>query len=405
MTAPLAGTIVLDFSRVLAGPHCGRALSDLGARVIKIEPPAGDLTRFCYPRRNSISSYFAQQNTGKDNISLDFTNPEAKELVFGLVEKADVLIENFRPDVMGRLGFGYDDLAAINPRLIYASSNGYGTGTRWERRRAYAPVIGAETGLIRSQGDARDGRYFNDRHSHADVYTALELTVAVLAALNQRHVTGRGQRVEVTMAQTMLYVNEHAHDALWDEPVPAGVIRSFQPGDYQVLRLADGSSVIVSGHPAEAGTFEFFMKAIGREDAIDDPRFADVASRAANLDAINEMLREHALTIADAETYEEILSEYSLAVGQLRTVREFTDSEWADETGAIVEVSDRGEGTIRIPQAPWRFSDGPDVGIHGTPRYRGEDNRTVLAEFLGLDDAELDRLAESGVLSAHMPRR
>ena len=405
MTAPLDGIVVLDFSRVLAGPHCGRALSDLGARVIKIEPPAGDLTRFCYPRRNSISSYFAQQNTGKDNISLDMTNAAAKELILGLVAKADVLIENFRPDVMGRLGLGYDDLAAVNPRLVYASSNGYGTGTRWERRRAYAPVIGAETGLIRSQGDARDGRYFNDRHSHADVYTALELTVAVLAALNQRHVTGRGQRVEVTMAQTMLYVNEHAHDALWDEPVPAGVIRSFQPGDYQVLKVGDGSSVVVSGHPAEAGTFEFFMRAIGREDAIDDPRFADMASRAEHLGAINEMLRDHAQQVPDAETYEQIMSQHSLAVGKVRTVREFTDSEWAAETGAIVSVSDRGEGEMRIPQAPWRFSDGPDVGIHGTPRYRGEDNRTILREFLNLGDDELDRLEADGVLSSHLPRR
>ncbi len=405
MTAPLDGIVVLDFSRVLAGPHCGRALSDLGARVIKIEPPAGDLTRFCYPRRNSVSSYFAQQNTGKDNISLDLSNPEAREIILGLVARADVLIENFRPDVMGRMGLGYDELSAVNPRLVYASSNGYGTGTRWERRRAYAPVVGAETGLIRSQGDARDGRYFNDRHSHADVYTALELTVAVLAALNQRHTTGRGQRVEVTMAQTMLYVNEHAHDALWDEPVPAGVIRSFQPGDYQVLEVADGSSVLVSGHPAEAGTFEFFMRAIGRTDAIDDPRFADVASRVENLPAINEMLLEHARTVPDAETYEAILSQHSLAVGKLRTTREFTDSDWAAETGAIVEVSDRGDGMIRIPQAPWRFSDGPDVGIHGEPRYRGEDNRAVLTEFLGLDDAELDRLAAAGVLSSHMPRR
>ena len=255
MTAPLDGIVVLDFSRVLAGPHCGRALADLGARVIKIEPPAGDLTRFCYPRRNSISSYFAQQNTGKDNISLDLTKPEATDIILGLVEHADVVVENFRPGVMKRLGLDYERLSAIRPELVYASSNGYGTGTSWEKRRAYAPVIGAETGLIKSQGDARDGRYFNDRHSHADVYTALELTVAVLAGLNHRHTTGRGQQVEVTMAQTMLYVNEHTHDALWDEPVPEGVIRSFQPGDYQVLELGDGSSIIVSGHPAEAGTY------------------------------------------------------------------------------------------------------------------------------------------------------
>ncbi len=405
MAAPLDGIVVLDFSRVLAGPHCGRALADLGARVIKIEPPAGDLTRFCYPRRNSISSYFAQQNTGKDNISLDLTRPEATDIILGLVERADVLIENFRPGVMKRLGLDYERLSAIRPELVYASSNGYGTGTSWEKRRAYAPVIGAETGLIKSQGDARDGRYFNDRHSHADVYTALELTVAVLAGLNHRHTTGRGQQVEVTMAQTMLYVNEHTHDALWDEPVPEGVIRSFQPGDYQVLELGDGSSIIVSGHPAEAGTFEFFMRAIGREDAIDDPRFTDIASRRKNLADINQMLADHAKTIPDAVTYEEILSQHNLAVGQIRTVREFAESEWSTETGAIVEVSDRGDGVVKIPQAPWKFSDGPDVGIHGTPRYRGEDNRTVLSELLGLDDATLAQLEENGVLSSHVPRR
>ena len=405
MAAPLDGIVVLDFSRVLAGPHCGRALADLGARVIKIEPPAGDLTRFCYPRRNSISSYFAQQNTGKDNISLDLTRPEATDIILGLVERADVLIENFRPGVMKRLGLDYERLSAIRPELVYASSNGYGTGTSWEKRRAYAPVIGAETGLIKSQGDARDGRYFNDRHSHADVYTALELTVAVLAGLNHRHTTGRGQQVEVTMAQTMLYVNEHTHDALWDEPVPEGVIRSFQPGDYQVLELGDGSSIIVSGHPAEAGTFEFFMRAIGREDAIDDPRFTDIASRRKNLAEINQMLADHAKTIPDAVTYEEILSQHNLAVGQIRTVREFAESEWSTETGAIVEVSDRGDGVVKIPQAPWKFSDGPDVGIHGTPRYRGEDNRTVLSDLLGLDDATLAQLEENGVLSSHVPRR
>jgi len=405
MTAPLDGIVVLDFTRVLAGPHCSRALSDLGARIIKIEPPAGDLTRFCHPRRNSVSSYFAQQNTGKDNISLDLSNPEAREIILGLVARADVLIENFRPDVMGRMGLGYDTLAEINPRLVYASSNGYGTGTSWERRRAYAPVIGAETGLTRSQGDARDGRYFNDRHSHADVYTALELTIAVLAALNQRHVTGRGQRVEVTMAQTMLYVNEHTHDALWDEPVPQGVIRSFQPGDYRILTTGDGSPVLVSGHPAEAGTFEFYMRGIGREDLIGDPRYGDVASRLERLSEINDLLEAHAATVPNPEAYEEIMAAVGLAVGRVRTVREFAETEWAAETGAVVEVSDRGDGVIRIPQAPWRFSDGPDVGIHGEPRYRGEDNRTVLREFLGLDDAELDRLAAAGVLSAHMPRR
>ena len=131
MTSPLAGVRVLDLTRVLSGPHCTRMLRDMGAEVIKIEPPAGDLTRFSSPRRNGLSSYFVQQNTGKANISIDLATPDGVAVMLELVEHADVLVENYRPGVMTRLGLGADVVRARNPRLIYASLSGYGQTGPW----------------------------------------------------------------------------------------------------------------------------------------------------------------------------------------------------------------------------------------------------------------------------------
>lgn len=403
MTTPLEGLRVLDLTRVLSGPHCTRMLTDLGAEVIKVEPPAGDLTRFAAPRINSLSTYFVQQNTGKRNLSLDLGSPEAVELLLRLAEHCDVLIENFRPGVMDRMGLGYETVAARAPRIVYASITGYGTTGPWVRRRAYAPVVGAETGLTKAQGDARGGQYANDPHSHADVYTSLETCSGILAALYQRERTGRGQWIDVSMAQTMMYVNEHLHDALWDGEVGPEVIRSFRPGDYVVVEVANGEQVVVAGHPAERGTFEFFMAAMGREDLLEDERFATVGSRLAHFDELRAEIAAFARTVPDGEAFEEVFSQHQLAVGVLRSAREIADSEWAVAREAVVEVSDRGGGTVRIPNAPWRFSDAPDVGVHGEPRYRGEDNRTLLTELLGLDDAELDRLEHDGVLTSRGP--
>jgi CoA:oxalate CoA-transferase len=403
MTAPLDGLRVLDLTRVLSGPHCTRMLADLGAEVIKVEPPAGDLTRFSNPRVNSLATYFIQQNTGKRNVSLDFSRPEGVELLLRLAERCDVLIENFRPGVMERNGLGYDVVAARNPRLVYASLTGYGSTGPWVHRRAYAPVVGAETGLTKSQGDARDGVYVNDPHSHGDVYTSLETAAGILAALYQRERTGRGQWVDVSMAQTLLYVDEHLHDALWDGDVDPNWLRSFRPGDYAVVTVANGETVVVSGHPAERGTFDRFAAAMDRLDLLDDPRLAEVSGRLEHLDVLHEAIAAYAASVPDAHTFEERFAEFELAVGVLRSAREICDTDWARERAVVVEVTDRGGGTVRVPNAPWRFSDGPDVGVHGVPKYRGEDNRSVLTELLGLGDDEVDRLDRAGVLSSRVP--
>ena len=399
---PLEGVRVLDFTRVLAGPHATRMLCDLGAEVIKVEPPVGDLTRFGQPRLNSLATYFIQQNVGKLNVSLDLDDDRGVDIARRLADVSDVVIENFRPGVMARLGLGYDTLSARNTRLIYASISGYGATGPWVDRRAYAPVVNAEAGLTKHQGDVRGGQYANDPFSHGDVYTGMETAAAILAALLQRERTGRGQHIDVSMAETLLYVNEHAHDQLWQGEVPSDWIRSFQPADYPVLTTQDGSVVVVSGHPASKTNFAWFCAAMGRNDLANDPRFVDVSTRLAHLAEFLALLQEWAAGVPNAEEIERIFAQHNLATGRLRSVGELAETPWARERGAIAEVSDRRDGTVRIPQSPWKFSDA-DVRIRGVPKYRGEDNRDVLRELLGLDDATITELERDGVASSHLP--
>ena len=401
---PLEGIRVLDFTRVLSGPHATRMLSDLGAQVIKVEPPMGDMTRFTMPRVNSLSSYFIQQNVGKQNISLDMTKPQAVKLLKNLVSHCDVVIENFRPGVMHKMGLDYETLSQLNPRLIYTSITGYGATGPWTTRRAYAPVVNAESGITKHQGDVRGGQYANDPHSHGDVYTALEAASAILAALYQREHTGVGQYIDVSMAETMLYVNEHAHNQMWTGVEPDGEIRSFQPADYPVLTVADGSMVVVSGHPAERGTFDFFVAAMQQPELLSDPRFSDVAMRLAHLGELMEIMKAWAKTVATSEEIENQFSQHQLAVGRLRSVGDLAETQWAHEREAVVEVSDRGDGTVRIPNSPWHFS-GSDTSIRGEAKYRGEDNRAIFSEITGLSSEEIAQLENDGVLLSRGPSK
>ena len=399
---PLEGVRVLDFTRVLSGPHATRMLVDLGAEVIKVEPPAGDLTRFATPRINSQSSYFTQQNVGKKNISLDMTKPQAVEILKLLIARCDVVIENFRPGVMKKMGLDYESLSAANPRLIYASISGYGATGPWVTRRAYAPVVNAETGVTKHQGDVRGGQYANDPHSHGDVYTALEASAAVLAALYQREHTQCGQYIDISMAETMLYVNEHAHNHLWDDDVPEGTIRSFQPADYPVLTVADGSMVVVSGHPAEKGTFDFFVGAMEKPELLADARFVDIEQRLQHFGELMAIMLQWATTIPTADEIEARLAKNQLACGRLRSVRELAETDWADSRDAIVNVDNRGTGTLRLPNSPWHFS-GSDTSTRGVAQYRGEDNREVFSHIVGLDDAMIETYEREKILISRGP--
>lgn len=401
---PLEGIRVLDFTRVLSGPHCTRMLSDLGAEVIKLEPPEGDLTRFAFPRVGSMSTYFAQQNIGKQNISMDLKKPEAIALTKQLVSHCDIVVENFRGGVMDKLGIGYEVLSAINPRLIYAAISGYGNSGPWMHRRAYASVVNAETGLTGIQAKARGVEPTNDPHSHADVYTGMETASAILAALYQRTTTGMGQYIDVSMAQTMLYVNEHVQNELFDRPVPSDQIRSFQPGDYPIMKTADGRDVVVSGHPAERGTFDLFVDAMQRQDLMTDPRFIDVESRLENFDELGSIIRNWAATISDPEAMEEIMSKSGLAMGNLREMEELAATDWAIARNVLIDADDRAGDTFRVPNSPWVFS-GSDTSTRGIPKFRGEDNAKVLNGLLGTAPEEVERLTATGVLSIRLPKK
>ncbi len=401
---PLDGVRVLDFTRVLSGPHATRMLCDLGADVIKVEQPSGDLTRFSSPRVNSNATYFIQQNVGKRNISLDLSNPEAVALVIKLVEKCDVIIENFRPGVMKRMGLDQTTLRAVNPKIIYASITGYGNTGPWTDRRAYAPVVNAEMGLTKHQGDARGGEYANDPFSHGDVYTAVECAAAILAALYQREQTNVGQYIDLSMAQTLLYVNEHVHDALWDQPVSPDAIRSFRPQDYPVLTTKDGVTAVVSGHPAERGTFDYFVAAMQAPELLEDSRFKTVETRLANFKQLMEIIKLWASTVPTVDELENRLAKHKLAMGRLRSVSEVAQTDWAKERNAFVEISDRGTGKVKLPNSPWIFS-GSDTSTRGVAKYRGEDNTEVFSELLGLSETQIEDLYQRDILSQRGPSK
>ena len=401
---PLQGIRVLDFTRVLSGPHCTRMLCDLGAEVIKVEPPDGDLTRFAYPRVGSVSTYFTQQNAGKLNISLDLKRPEAVAIIKTIAAQCDVLVENYRAGVMDKLGLGWEDMRAVNPGLVYASISGYGSTGPWTQRRAYASVINAETGMTGIQARGHNGHLGNDPHSHGDVYTGMETAAGIIAALFQRTTTGQGQRLDVSMAQTMLYVNEHSQSELFEGEVSDNVIRSFQPGDYPVLTVGNGQDVLISGHPAEAGTFNMFLDALRMPELADDPRFADVSSRKRNMDQLLGIIRAWASSFPDADAMEKECDRAGLAFGRLRTMEELVDTDWARERNVVTRVDDRNGGSFRIPNSPWVFS-GSDTSIRGESKYRGEDNLEVLSRFCGISAEDAGRLAADGVLSSRLPRK
>ena len=332
------------------------------------------------------------------------TKPRAVELLKKLASHCDVVIENFRPGVMRKMGLDYETLSQSNPRLIYTSITGYGATGPWTVRRAYAPVVNAESGITKHQGDVRGGQYANDPHSHGDVYTALEAASAILAALYQREQTVVGQYIDVSMADTMLYVNEHAHNQMWTGIQPVGEIRSFQPADYPVLTVADGSMVVVSGHPAERGTFDFFVAAMQQPELLSDPRFSDVATRLDHFDELMDIMMAWAKTIPTSDEIENQLSQHQLAVGRLRSVGELAYTQWAYDRDAVIDVSDRGDSTVRIPNSPWHFS-GSDTTTQGDAKYRGEDNRAIFSEITGMSSEEIAQLENDGVLVSRGPSK
>jgi len=405
MDAPLKGLRVIDFTRVLAGPHCTKALRDLGADVTKIEPPAGDAGRAGVPHINQMSVYYTQQNAGKRNLSLDLNWPEARTIVADLCRDADVIVENFRPGTLSRFGLGYQQVKAFNPRVVYVSMSGYGQTGPWRNRPAFAPTVQAETGLTdilqRHYGDSL-GELRNDACSHADGYTGLQGVIAVLAALQARNSSGQGQHVDVSMAATMLSVNERAGaqlsgiDTLGEPP-------ALSAPESHIFQLPDGRQVTIAASPIYSPMFVRFSAMMRRTDLLTDPRYATAPLRRANLKALLAEVRAWVLTFTDLELLQAQVSEAGLAIGVVRTTSELAESEWAKDWGAVVEVDDRGGGTVRMPGTPWRFSES-QLPAPGIPAFQGEHNVELLEER-GVDPAVIQDLQARRVLLSRRSAR
>lgn len=381
MSAPLDGVKVVDFTRVLAGPHCTKALRDLGADVIKIEPPSGDLGRVGLPYVSGIGVYYIQQNAGKRNLSIDLNYAEAREIVTGLCRDADVIVENFRPGTLARFGFSYEQVRAYNPRIIYASLSGYGQSTSWRNRPAFAPTVQAETGLTAIVQDHFGEALVEPRGdacSHADVYTGLQGVIAVLAALNDRHRSGEGQHIDVSMAATMLSTNERA-GALLSGIDTDGEPTILSAPESHIFNMADGTRLTIAGSPIYTPMFMRYCAMMRRSDLLQDPRFATARLRRQNLAPLLAEIRAWLATFENIDQLQAQVSEGGLAVGQVRTTEEFAQSDWAREWNAIVDVDDRAGGTIRMPGNPWIFSRST-LPAPGAPAFQGEHNRDILAE-------------------------
>jgi crotonobetainyl-CoA:carnitine CoA-transferase CaiB-like acyl-CoA transferase len=349
-------------------------------------------------RRNSLSAYFVQQNVGKRNVSVDFTKAGGVELVLQLSAHVDVLLENFRPGVLDRLGLGYEHIAALNQRIIYTSISGYGQQGPWRNRPAYAPTVHAEMGWLEVVARGRDEPPIHDPQSHADVYSGVYAAGGVLAALYQRERTGVGTHIDLAMAEVLLSATEHIaaehvqtrkRPAHFDDPSP-------------IFRMRDGRYVTVSADPTPRGSFARWCTAMDRPDLGDDPRFVDDDTRREHRAALLGIIQEWVLTFEDVEALDKEMRKGNLVMGYVRTLLEAAGTDWAQARGAIVEVSDRGDGSFRVPNTPWRFSNAAS-GAHGVPAYRGEHNRDVLSELLGLTDAQIDELEGAEIISSRPP--
>ncbi len=382
MSYPLEGLKVLDFSRVLAGPFAARMLCDLGADVVKIEPPEGDVTRFWGKEIANIPGYYHQQNAGKRNICIDLRAEGAVDLVNQLVAEVDILIENYRPDVMSRLGIGYDELKQINPRLVMLSITGFGHNGPESRRATYAPVVHAEAGLIFRSHQRYQIPYHDLPLSIADTNASLHGLVGLLSAIIMRDKTGLGQHIDIAMIDATVATDDQMHYDLEDSqdtgPLPNEI---WEPPFGPVLISND---------------FRLLFRLMTTKLGLIDPSNSAMAlpekirvRRKAVTDFIN--------TLDTRDKFEQAMKTINVAWGEIRDPGEMAEQVTIKARGTITHIDDRAGGTRPITQSPYRFS-GADSGVRGPAAHRGEHNQQIMSEWLGKSSADTDNLLASGIL-------
>jgi CoA:oxalate CoA-transferase len=356
--APLAGTVVVDLTRVLAGPFCTLQLRELGARVIKVERPGhGDDARRIGPFVAGESAYFLSLNRGKESIALDLRAPDDCAVFARLLARADVLVENFRPGVLERLGFGWQALQERHPRLVVASVSGFGQTGPWAQRPAYDLVAQALGGILSITGPI-GGPPVRVGTSIGDLAAGLFAALGIAAALAERAATGRGRRVDVAMLDCQVALLENAlarFAATGEVPGPLGT-RHPSIAPFEAYPTADGPLVIACGTDA---LFRALAEALERPALAEDPRFATAATRVVHADALHAALAD-ALAARPRAAWISTLERVGVPCAPIQDVAELAATPQVRARRMIVEVEQPGVGAFPVPGNPIKLDGAPD---------------------------------------------
>ncbi len=386
MTSTFERLRVVDFTTTIAGPHCTRLLADLGAEVIKVESPEGDMMRSRQPLRGGASTSFGQLNTGKKSVVLDLKRPEAIAAARRLIASADVLVENFRPGVMQRFGLDYPALKPVKPDLVYCAISGYGQSGPSAGLPAYAPVIHASSGYDMAHLAYQDGHRRPDYCGIyiADVLTGTYAFGAIMTALYQRQATGEGQLIDVSMLESMLSLT-----------LSELQLAQF-PGSFVSGRPVFGPIATKDGYinlsVASERTFQNLAAAAGRPDWIGDPRFAKYPDRRANWGHLIDELEIWSKEKTSAEV-QAIFDRHQVPGSPYRTVKEAMEDPQLVHRRALAEVHDSG-GNFRVLNPPFRFS-AATAAARPFVAALGEHTEVVLGE-LGYGPGEIAALVGPG---------
>jgi len=392
---PLAGVRVLDVTTVVLGPWAAQTLGDMGADVIKVEPPEGDTTRRLGPARHpGMGAFYLACNRNKRSLVLDLKQTAGRAALLRLAATADVILHNFRPGPAARLGLEYEPFRAVNPRLVYCATYGFRARGPYGTKPAYDDVIQAAAGLASLQTPlVGEPRYMPT--IVADKTSSLAVLSAVLSALFHRERTGEGQAIEVPMFETVVaYVMvEHLYGETFVPPIETAGYKRILNRWRRPFRTTDGYLAVV---PYTDADWRAFFALAGRADLLADPRFRTLESRLANIEALYEELAKIIAGRSSAE-WLEALDRASVPAMVVNTLETLLVDPQLEATGFWKIVEHPTEGTLRVPDIPTTYSRTP-AEIRRLPPRLGEHSREVLREA-GFSEAEVDDLRASGVTS------
>ncbi|MFA5869052.1 MAG: CoA transferase [Candidatus Bathyarchaeia archaeon] len=392
----LLGVKVLDMSRVLAGPFCGMLLADMGADVIKLEVPGhGDDSREFPPFKEGQSLYFTNLNRGKRGVTLNLKDEEGKRVFLELVRKCDVLIENFSPGTMERLGLGYEELRKVNPRLVYAAISGFGQTGPYRSRPGY-DIIGQAMGGLLSVTGWPDSPPTRSGTAIGDILSSLFCTIGILGALNVRERTGRGQLVDVSLVDSVYAALENIPQKFFVEgKVPGRIGNRYEfIYPYDTFRARDGWVVLGIANDAIWGRF---LEAAGLEHLRVDERFSSNKVRVENHAALRAVIEGWTGGLGKDEIVE-LLNANRVPSCPIYDVKEASeDPHISKARGMVVEVEQPGLGTVRLQGNPVKMSE-TDPRPRGPAPELGGDTGDVLRELLGYDEETVERLKRRGAI-------